>query len=113
MKMNEIIENCLEIPGISIKQDDYCSELIMNNKSGKGSMTFFPLYPGITLAYIFVNASTWEAPAMPKNAPNSKGLLLFNYCVEGRCELELNNHNYVYVKNNDISLTEHLSLIHI
>jgi AraC-like DNA-binding protein len=107
MKINDVIHNCLETPGISLKQNDYSTELLMNNYDGKGSITFFPLFPGITLAYIFVNASVWEAPDMHENAPNGKGLLLFNYCVEGRCELVLNNQNYVYVKDNEISLTEH------
>lgn len=109
MKIHDVIQKCLETPGISVKKDTYSTELILNSKDGKGSMTFFPLFPGITLAYIFVNASIWEAPDMQNNAPNGKGLLLFNYCVEGRCELVLNNQNYVYVKDKEISITEHFA----
>lgn len=109
MKINDIIHKCLETPGISMKRDDYSAELILNTNDGKGSMTFFPLFPGITLAYIFVNASVWKAPDMHENAPDGKGLLLFNYCVEGRCELVLNNQNYVYVTDHEISLTEHFA----
>lgn len=107
MKINDVIRGCLETPGISLKQNNYSTEMLMNSNDGKGSLTFFPLFPGITLAYIFVNASVWKAPDMHEDAPNGKGLLLFNYCVRGRCELVLNNQNYVYVKDNEISLTEH------
>lgn len=109
MQINDVIHKCLETPGISMKRDDYSTELILNTSDGKGSMTFFPLFPGITLAYIFVNASVWKAPDMKENAPDGKGLLLFNYCVEGRCELVLNNQNYVYVTDHEISLTEHFA----
>ena len=109
MKINDVIHKCLETPGISMRRDEYSTELMLNTKDGKGSMTFFPLFPGITLAYIFVNASVWEAPNMADKAPNGKGMLLFNYCVEGRCELVLNNQNYVYIKDNEISLTEHFA----
>lgn len=109
MKINDVIRKCLETPGISMRQDDYSTELLLNTNDGKGSMTFFSLFPGVTLAYIFVNASVWQAPDMKRDAPNGKGLLLFNYCVEGRCELVLNNQSYVYVKDHEISLTEHFA----
>ena len=39
-------------------------------------------------------------------APLEKGPLLLNYCVTGRCEIILNNGNFVYVKDGEISLTE-------
>lgn len=109
MKIQDVLQKSMETPGISVKQDIYSTELLLHTPDGKGSMTFFSLFPGITLAYIFVNASSWEAPKFSENDPNGKGLLLFNYCVEGRCELVLNNQNYVYLKDQEISLTEHFA----
>lgn len=53
MKIDEIIKKSIEVPGISIKRSEYSAELILKEKDGKGSMTFFPLFPGLTLAYIF------------------------------------------------------------
>ena len=72
-------------------------------------MTFFPLLPGITLAYIFVNSPSWEAPDFSCKGSIQKGPLLLNYCVTGRCELILNNGNFVYVRDGEISLTEHFA----
>ena len=69
-------------------------------------MTFFPLFPGVTLAYIFVNSPVWTAPDFHDNGSMETGPLLLNYCVTGRCELILNNGNFVYVKDGEISLTE-------
>ena len=54
MKIDDIIRKCIEIPGISIQRSDFSTELLLKEKEGKGSMTFFPLFPGVTIAYIFV-----------------------------------------------------------
>lgn len=109
MKINDIIKKCVEIPEISIKHNDMNTELHLKSKTGSGSMTFFPLFPGLTLAYIFINSSLWPAPDFRENGSNATGPLLFNYCVTGRCEIVLNDGSYVYVKDGDISLTEHFA----
>ena len=109
MKIDEVIRKCLEIPGISLKQGEFSSEMILNSKDGKGSMKFFPLFPGITLAYIFVNSNTWPAPKLAEADETLKGPLIINYCISGRCELILDNENYVYLTENQFSLTEHFA----
>ena len=106
MKIDDVIKKCIEVPGISIKQDKYSTELIMKTREGKGSMTFFPLFPGLSLAYIFVNSPTWAAPDLRSDSSITKGPLLLNYCVTGRCEIILNSENFVYVKDGELSLTE-------
>lgn len=73
MKMDEVFKKCLEIPGISPNQGTYSSEMILKQKEGKGSMTIFPLLPGITLAYIFVNSPFWPAPKLSPDGSDSKG----------------------------------------
>lgn len=106
MNIDDIIKKCIEIPGISIRRDDFSAELLLKTKDGKGSMTFFPLFPGLTIAYIFVNSPTWTAPDFRGDGSIEKGALLLNYCVTGRCEIILNNENFVYVKDRELSLTE-------
>ena len=56
MNIDEIIRKCVEVPGISIERGEYSAGLFLNGKDGKGSVTFFPLFSGLTLAYISVNA---------------------------------------------------------
>lgn len=106
MKINDVIKKCIKIPGISIKQAEYSMELILNTKEGKGSMTFFSLFPGLSLAYIFINSPTWTAPDLRSDSSITKGPLLLNYYVTGRCEMILNNQNFVYIKDRELSLTE-------
>ncbi len=49
MKIDDIIRKCIEIPGVSIKRSEFNAELLMKTKEGKGSMTFFPLFPDLLL----------------------------------------------------------------
>lgn len=65
------------------------NELILNQKEGKGSMTFYSLFPGMALAYIFVNSPTWPAPNFSEEGSHGKGPLIVNYSITGRCELIL------------------------
>ena len=109
MNIDEIIRKCVEVPGISIERGEYSAGLFLNEKDGKGSVTFFPLFPGLTLAYISVNAPLWTAPDLRGEGSEEKGPLLLNYCVTGRCEIILNNGNFVYVTDGDLSLTEHFA----
>ena len=110
MQINDIIKKCIEIPGISIHHTNQNATLILNTDEGKGSMTFFPLFPGLTLAYIFVNSPTWPAPDLyavnEETSNNLKPPLLLNYCISGRCEMVLNSKNFVYVKEKELSLSE-------
>ena len=109
MKIDDILKKCIETPGISIKSSETSTELLFKSTSGKGSMTFYSLFPGFNLAYIFVNSPIWPAPDFHENGSNATGPLLFNYCVTGRCEIVLNNGNYVYLKDNNLSFTEHFA----
>ena len=68
MKIDDIIRKCIEIPGVSIKRSEFNAELLMKTKEGKGSMTFFQLFPGLTIAYIFINSPTWAAPNLGEDS---------------------------------------------
>ena len=69
-------------------------------------MRFIPLFAGVTLALISVNAPSWPAPAPESSAPEAKGPLIVNYCTRGRCELMLNDNKSVFLTAGHISLTE-------
>ena len=48
MKIDDILKKCIEIPGISIKSSETSTELLFKSTSGKGSMTFYSLFPVLT-----------------------------------------------------------------
>ena len=82
-----ILENSDAVSGVTLKNSPNSSTLLLDRADGKGRMTFHTLFPGLTLAFIFVNAPVW--PESDENS-NLKPLLI-NYCVSGRSELLLDD----------------------
>lgn len=112
MTIKELMIQSAKAPYVSVKSDDISTTLILEHQHDHGRMTFFQIFSGITLAYIDIDADLWPAPVFDENVSdsqileNAKGLLIINYCVKGRCELVLNSHDYVYVNDHHLSLTE-------
>ncbi|WP_315121308.1 AraC family transcriptional regulator [uncultured Clostridium sp.] len=106
MNTNDIIKKCIEIPGVSLKKNPNSIELCMEQANGKGSMTFFSIFPGISIAYIFINSPTWPIPDLSKENDSYCNPLLLNYCVTGRCELFLDNDSFVYLKDGQFSIAK-------
>ena len=103
--MKDIVQNILEnsnsVSGVILKKSPNGYELQLNQPSGKGWMLFHTLFPGLTLAQIHVNALKWpESDANTELKP-----LLINYCVSGRSELLLDDGAYIYMKENDFSVS--------
>ena len=70
-----ILENSNSVSGVTLKNSPNSSELLLDQTNGKGRMTFHTLFPGLTLAFIFVNAPVW-----PESEANSElRPLLINY----------------------------------
>lgn len=106
LEINEVIAKCMEAPGISVLKDDDKTTLCLEQKDGNGTMRFFSIFPGVTLAYIDIHSPTWPAPDLSGLAIDGEGMMTVNYCLHGRCELVLNNSSYVYLTESQISLTE-------
>ena len=100
--MRSILENCGSVSGVSLKNSPNSNELLLDEASGKGRMIFHTIFPGMTLAFIHVNALKW--PVSDANAVLKP--LLINYCVSGRCELLLDDDAYIYLKENDFCVSE-------
>ena len=97
-----ILENSDAVSGVTLKNSPNSSTLLLDRADGKGRMTFHTLFPGLTLAFIFVNAPVW--PESDENS-NLKPLLI-NYCVSGRSELLLDDGSYIYLKEHDFCVSE-------
>ena len=100
--MESILKNSDTVLGVEWKSGPNSSELLLEQEDGRGRMVFHPLFPGVTLAFIQVNASNWpESEANAELRP-----LLINYCVAGRSELLLDDGAYIYLKENDFAVSE-------
>ena len=90
MKIDDILKKCIEIPGISIKSSETSTELLFKSASGKGSMTFYSLFPGFNLAYVFVNSPIWPAPDFHENgAPMQQDLFYSIIVLQDAVKLSL------------------------
>lgn len=103
MNLNDILGECVQVPGISLKENSNSIELCMEQQAGKGSMTFFSVFPGVSLSYIFINSPTWPMPDLPQ--ANSTPLVL-NYCILGSCEIVLDNSKFLYLKNGEVYISQ-------
>ena len=100
--MESILKNSDTVLGVEWQSGPNSSELLLEQEDGRGRMVFHPLFPGVTLAFIQVNASNWpESEANAELRP-----LLINYCVAGRSELLLDDGAYIYLKENDFAVSE-------
>lgn len=106
MTFHDLLEKCAEVPGACVKEVSGGLELCLNQPQGTGIMRIYQLFPGIVLTYIWVDAFTWAAPDL---ADCFQTPLLLNYCILGRCELLLDSGNYVFLKENEMALTNHFA----
>ena len=106
MNTAEILKECRRLPGVSVNTNEEYAELILSSESGSGRMRFLPLFEGVTLAVIEVHSVSWPSPKPENSDPETKGPLIVNYCIRGRCELVLNDSKSVFLLAGQISLTE-------
>ena len=101
-----IVESCRALPGVSVEDREDGASMRLANPEGRGRMDFYPLFPGLTLARIAVEAPSWPAPQPGPCTPEARGPLLINYCLRGRRELILNDRRHVFLTAGQVSLTE-------
>ena len=106
MNTASIVESCRALPGVSVEDREDGASLRLANPEGRGRMDFYPLFPGLTLARIAVEAPSWPAPQPGPCTPEARGPLLINYCLRGRRELILNDRRHVFLTAGQVSLTE-------
>lgn len=106
MDTSEIVDRCRSLPGVTVNSAAGYTELLLSGSDGDGRMRFIPIFHGVTLAQISVTAASWPAPQPERCTPDTKGPLIINYCVRGRCELLLNDNRHVFLTVGHVSLTE-------
>lgn len=56
MHLEDILAQCLSLPGVSLTHDDHHATLRLVTEDGCGTIDFHVLWPGFTLAFIRVSA---------------------------------------------------------
>lgn len=88
--------------GVFSKMNPYSTKMSLDLAQGCGSIDFYPLFEGVTLAYIRIFSKTWPAPDMSL----VKDIIYLNYCFGGRCEVRLDNGIFTYVSENEFCISK-------
>ena len=78
-----ILENSDAVSGVTLKNSPNSSTLLLDRADGKGRMTFHTLFPGMILAFIFVNAPVW--PESDENSNLKPLLITIAFLAEVNC----------------------------
>lgn len=103
MNIETILKTGLNYPGFEIKKNPNSIYLSLKSHTGSGELHLFSIGDGILLSHVQIEASQW--PNSP--APENHRLLLLNYCIKGRCEVELDNGSFTFVSGGELSLDTH------
>ena len=109
MYIEQLFNESLKLPGMTFSEDE-CSRTLHYHSpagQGRGQTAFFPLFPGVTLAFTAARANAWPMPELKADPPPR--LLIFSYCAEGRYKILLERGQTVYINSGEISITRRLS----
>ena len=89
-------------PGSKVlAQNDNCTVFKMENETGEGIMTRFPILPGIELIYNDMHITTVRAN---QNKTPCADVMEINHCREGRFECEFANGDAAYLGVGDLAV---------
>ncbi|KIL07099.1 AraC family transcriptional regulator [Clostridium botulinum] len=86
----------------SIKNDDNCTTYIMTEKSGKGSMKAYNVFPGIVIMYNNFNMSECHS-----SLNTDSDIFCIEHCKRGRIEWEFKDEQYMYLGAGDFQVNKH------
>lgn len=84
-----------------LAQNDKCTVFKMENETGEGIMTRFPILPGIELLYNDMHITTVRAN---QNKTPCADVMEINHCREGRFECEFANGDAAYLGAGDLAV---------
>ncbi|MDE6591140.1 MAG: AraC family transcriptional regulator, partial [Oscillospiraceae bacterium] len=84
----------------TLVRDDDCFVFKMENETGEGTMTRYPVLPGMELLYNDMHITTVRAN---QNKASCEDIMEINHCREGRFECEFADGGAVYLGAGDLS----------
>lgn len=92
----------IDLYGVAIRGDAEDSgeagSFHLENESGVGDITLYPVFPGIELVYNDMHMAYCNRHQEP-----AADVMEINYCKEGRCECLFGEHQYCYMSAGDVS----------
>ena len=106
--VDNIMDSCSEIPEFTIIKGPNAAKLILDSKDGAGEELFATVFPGVTLGYIDIGASS-----CPDAAPAEEDVYKRQYYSYGSIEYIFKSVDFDKLFNGFSYGGVNLSLIHI
>lgn len=103
--INQMLDGRVPTPNWQIKKGTNSIELFVNSHDGTSRAIAYTVLPGIHLFYFDIHAQTLPG----ESEENTERLLQFNYCINGRIELTLDDETYIYLQENDFCISRQTS----
>lgn len=100
--MEELTRCCEE--AVLLAESNGCSVYQFRNKTGEGTITFYEVFPGVTLAYNDFHMQYYHSDFNPV-----KDVFCIDHCREGKLEYPVTKDAYAYVEAGDLKLDRRLS----
>lgn len=102
----EMYNSYISSSHISVEKCPDSHSLSLTLANDKGKAVIYTLWPGIDLIYFDICTSSLPGDTKENTALE---LLQFNYCVNGRIEMSLDDTTYIYLKENDFCISKQSS----
>lgn len=100
--MENFILNCDY--SIRLAESDGCSVYQFRNETGEGTITFYEVFPGVTLAYNDFHMKYYNSEFKPE-----RDVFCIDHCREGRLEYPAAHNAFSYVEAGDLKLDRRLN----
>lgn len=100
--MENFILNCDY--SIRLAESDGCSVYQFRNETGEGTITFYEVFPGVTLAYNDFHMQYYNSEFKPE-----RDVFCIDHCREGRLEYPAAHNAFSYVEAGDLKLDRRLN----
>ena len=84
--------------GVEVHTDSISATMTLDGPE-HGSLRLFPLAPGVILSFNRIYTQVW--PLAQTEAAN---ILLLNFCLNGRCEVDLDNGQFAFLSQGSMAL---------
>lgn len=89
---------------LQVAKNDGCSVYQLCNETGKGTITIYEVFPGVSLSYNDFHMSYYDSTFKPE-----RDLFCIDHCREGRLEYPAAQDAYSYVEAGDLKLDRRLT----
>ena len=104
--LDQMLENYLAASNTQIEKGPNSIKLTMDSSEGSSKTSIYTVLPYLHLIYFDIHARSLPGE-LAENAIFHP--MQFNYCIGGRIEMLLDDHSYIYLKENDFCLSRQTS----